>query len=118
MPLNAWLPYVKDRVALLPNAEDDLYVLDDDVQGLGEVGRSGKIENLGPGLLTYQISDDGERFMVARTLQVNGWDTYFIEEKVKIHTIHVRADALGTVYNVIIAAKAPDVNSGVEAGGE
>ena len=107
MPTNAWLPYVRNMVALAANAEDTLYVAEDDVQGLGEVGRSGKIENLGPGLLTYQISDDGDRFMIGRTLQVNGWDTYFIEEKIRIHTIRVVADALGTVYNVIIAAKAP-----------
>ena len=109
MPTNAWLPYVRDRVALAANAVDTLYVAEDDVQGLGEVGRSGKIENLGPGLLTYQISDDGDRFMIGRTLQVNGWDTYFIEEKVRIHTIRIVADALGAVYNAIIAAKAPDV---------
>ena len=118
MPTNAWLPYVKNRVALAANAEDTLYVVEDDVQGLGEVGRSGKIENLGPGLLTYQISDDGDRFMIGRTLQVNGWDTYFIEEKIKIHSIRVVADALGTVYNVIIAAKAPDADYMIEVEGE
>ena len=115
MPTNAWLPYVKDRVALAPNEEDTLYVAEDDVQGLGEPGRSGKIENLGPGLLTYQISDDGDRFMGERTLQVNGWDTYHIEEKVRIYTIRVKSDALGTVYNVIITAKAPDVDEGEES---
>lgn len=109
MPLNAWLPYIQDRVALAPNAEDYLYVKNDDPQGLGVVGRSGKIENLGPGLLMYQISDDGDRFMKTRTLGVNGLDIYFVEEKVMIHTIHVVADAVGTVYNVIITAKAPDV---------
>ena len=57
MPTNAWLPYVKNRVVLAPNAEKTLYVAEDDVQGLGEVGRSGKIENICPGLLTYQISN-------------------------------------------------------------
>ena len=109
MPTNAWLPYVRNRVVLAANAEDYMYIKEDDVQGLGEAGRSGKIENLGPGLLTYQISDDGDRFMGERTLEVNGWDTYFIEEKIMIHTIRVVADALGTVYNAIITAKAPDV---------
>jgi len=108
MPLNAWLPYVKNLEALAPNAEDDLYVKDENVQGLGEVGRSGKIENLGPGLLTYQISDDGERFMAERTLQLGGWDAYDVREKVKFHTIHVEADAVGCVYNVIVTAIAPE----------
>jgi hypothetical protein len=115
MPTNAWLPYVKNRVALAPNEEDTLYVAEDDVQGLGEVGRSGKIENLGPGLLTYQISDDGDRFMAERTLQVAGWDGYEVREKVKFYTIRVKADVLGCVYNVIVTAKAPDNN---EDGGE
>lgn len=113
MPTNAWLPYVKNRVSLAGNAEDDLYVKDDDVQGLGEEGRCGKIENIGPGLLTYQISDDSDRFMEERTLNAGGWDQYCIEEKIKIHTIHVKADAIGTVYSVILCAVAPK-EEGVE----
>lgn len=118
MAYNAWLPYVKDNVALPANEEEYLYIKDDDTQGLGEMGRSGKIENLGPGLLKYQISDDGDRFMGERTLQVNGWDTYFIWEKIMIHTILVKADGLGTVYNVIITGKAPDAYSGIDEEGE
>ena len=118
MAKDAWLPYVKDNVALAADGEEFLYVKDDNEQGLNEVGRSGKIENMGPGLLTYQISDDGERYMVRRTLQVNGWDTFYIEEKIKIHTIRVQANGLGTVYNVIITAKAPDANPEKEAEGE
>ena len=107
MPTNAWLPYVKNRVVLAPNAEDTLYVTEDDIQGLGEPGRCGKIENVGPGLFTYQISDDGDRFMEERTLNAGGWDEYCIEEKIKIHTIRIKADAVGTVYSVILCAIAP-----------
>lgn len=113
MPTNAWLPYVKNRVPLAANAEDTLYVAEDDVQGLGEVGRCGKIENIGPGLFTYQISDDGDRFMEERTLNAGGWDQYCIEEKIKMHTIRVKADAVGTVYSVIICAAVPK-EEGVE----
>ena len=118
MTANAWLPYVKDNVALAANEEEFLYINDDNEQGLQEVGRSGKIENMGPGLLTYQISDDGERYMGERTLQVNGWDTYFIWEKVKIDRIRLKANGLGTVYSVIITAKAPDANPRAEVEGE
>lgn len=118
MSLNAWLPYVKDNIALAADEEQFLYIKDDNEQGLGEMGRSGKVENLGPGLLTYQISDDGERFMFVRTLQVNGWDTFYIEEKIRIHTIRVVANGLGTVFNVIIAAKAPDANPETQSEGE
>jgi len=107
MPTNAWLPYVKNRVVLAPNEEDTLYVAEDDVQGLGEPGRCGKIENIGPGQFTYQISDDGERFMEERTLNAGGWDEYCIEEKIKIHTIHVKTNAVGNLYSVIMCAKAP-----------
>lgn len=105
---NAWLPYVRNRVVLAANEEDMLYVKDDDVQGLGEPGRCGKIENLGlAGLLTYQISDDGDKFMDERTLNPGAWDEYYNEEKIKIHSIRVKADAVGTIYSVIMCAALP-----------
>lgn len=112
MPLNAWLPYIADRVPLAANEEDILYVKDDAAQGLGAAGQSGIIENYGPGLLTYKISDDGERFMVGRTLNPGAHDIYLVGEKVKIHTIIVQADAAGAVYSVNITLIAPE--EGVE----
>ena len=101
-----WLPFVINRRVLTPNQRLVLQVAEDPTQGLITPGRCGKIENLGPGLLSYSISDDGERWSGTRTLLVNGFDVYVIEERVKIYSLTVEADAIGTVFSVIISAKA------------
>jgi len=103
-----WLPYIRNRVVLAPNAIEDLDIAEDAAQGLGTPGRCGKIENLGPGLLTYRISDDGERWSESRTLLVNGVDIFLIEERVRIYTLEVEGDAIGTVYSVILSAEAEE----------
>ena len=103
-----WLPYIADRITLEADAEMYLYIKDDDEQGLGIPGRSGKIENYGPGSVIYKISDDGERWSKEITKSKGGWDEYRIEEKVKFHTIHVRASSTSkTVFSVNITAIAP-----------
>ena len=112
MPVDVtWLPYVDDRHTLAPGGSATLQIAEDPAQGLGVAGRSGKIENLGPGVLVYQVSDNGERWSEERSLQVGGWDAYSVEERVRFYTIALRADALGCVFNVIMTAKAPDFGS-------
>ena len=106
--IDKWLPFVADKITLEAAEEKLLYIKDDNEQGLGVEGRSGKIEDHGPGALIYQISDDGERWSNERTLNKGGWDEYRVEEKVKFNRVRVKASSTSkTVFTVIITAIAP-----------
>lgn len=106
--LGYWLPYIQDQVSLGANEDTVLYIEDDNQQGLGEPGREGKIENYGPGLLQYRITSEEGIHSKIRTLYQGAWDGYRVEEKVKIRELYLKADDVGTVYSVIMSAKAPN----------
>lgn len=103
-----WVPYVRSRISLDGNETAIEYVATSDRQGLGEPARCGKIENHGPGRLSYRFMDNNENWMQIRILNPGGWDGYLLEERVQIHTLELTADSVGTLYSVNLTAKAPE----------
>ena len=79
-----WVPFVRSNVALTANQETVEEVSASVPQGLGEPARCGKVENNGPGELTYRVVDSRNNSSRERILKSGGMDAYLLEERVEI----------------------------------
>ena len=96
-PYERHLEYVNEGT-IAANAEEYLYVQNDENWGLKVPADSGYVKNDGPGELIIRNSDDGEHYTPEMTVKSGENLTWEHDDDVWNHTVHIVADASGASY--------------------
>lgn len=106
------VPYYNTHTLAVAGDTHTEYVQDDTEQGLGVVGRSGWINNFGPGDLDVEIND-GEYTQTIRILAGTGIEIEH-EDSTGVKKAMFTAVAAGTDYEICIARGEPSTVDAID----
>lgn len=96
------LPFIAEGT-IAANKEVTLYVKNDIVHGLQKPGRTGYVQNDGPGTILVQTIDNMDGPSDTSTILINEQLIFEKDDDIDVNAIHITADALGASYRARFA---------------